>query len=149
MTGSYFFAAHPPADVPLDRIVQVINLDMVGSHASRGFVAAMGTFKGFAATKHLAKLTPKYPKINVGTGGKARGSDFEPFCKIGVPYVFFWTPDARCYHEKCDTADKIDEKHMVDIASLAGDLVHAMADSELDLSGARTKLGCGVKYPKQ
>lgn len=146
MTGSYFFAAHPPSDVPIGNIVQVINLDMVGSHSSRGFVAAMGTFKGFAATKLLAKLDDSYPKINVGLGGKARGSDFEPFCKQRIPYVFFWTPDARCYHQKCDTVDRIDEKAMVSIASLAGDLTRAMADSSLDLAATQRRLGCGVTY---
>jgi hypothetical protein len=146
MTGSYQFAAHPPADVPIDKIVQVINLDMVGSHSSRGFVAAMGTFKGFAATKLLAKLDDAYPKINVGLGGKARGSDFEPFCKQRIPYVFFWTPDARCYHQKCDTPSRIDEKAMVSIASLAGDLTRAMADSDMDLAAMQQRLGCGVKY---
>ena len=149
MTGSYYFAAHPPADVPLDKIVQVINLDMVGSHSSRGFVAAMGTLKNLAATKHLAKLVGRYPKINVGTGGIARGSDFEPFCKLRIPYVFFWTPDSRCYHETCDTVERIDEKHMVDIAALAGDLTRAMADSDIDLAAAQKRLGCGITYPRR
>ena len=55
MRGSYHFVAHPPDALPLARIVQVINLDMVGSHASRGFVAAMGTFRGLAATGVLAR----------------------------------------------------------------------------------------------
>jgi hypothetical protein len=146
MTGSYFFAAHLPPEVPADKIVQNINLDMVGSHASRGFVAAMGTFRGFAATKLLAKLARGYPKINVATGGRARGSDFEPFCKQGVPYVFFWTPDAKCYHQRCDTLDRIDERHMVDIAALAGDLVRSMADTDLDLATTNKRLGCGAKY---
>ncbi|MBL9016424.1 MAG: M20/M25/M40 family metallo-hydrolase [Myxococcales bacterium] len=149
MTGSYHFAANAPADVPTGKIVQVINLDMVGSHSSRGYVAAMGTLKNLAATKHLAKLVGRYPRINVGTGGIARGSDFEPFCKLRIPYVFFWTPDARCYHETCDTIERIDEKHLVDIAALAGDLTRALADSETDLAAARQKLGCGVSYPRR
>ena len=149
MTGSYFFAAHPPAEVPINKIVQVINLDMVGSHSSRGFVAAMGTFKKFAATTLLAKLARSYPRINVATGGTARGSDFEPFCKQRIPYVFFWTPDTRCYHAKCDTVDRIDEKHLVDIAALAGDLTQAMADTNLDLAGTQQRLGCGVRYPRR
>ena len=33
---------------------------------------------------------------------------------------------------------------MVDIASLAGDLVNAMADTGVDLAAARKKYGCGV-----
>lgn len=146
MHGSYHFAANPPAEVPLDRVVQVVNLDMVGSYSSRGFVAAMGTFRGFPASQLLGKLRGHYPKLSVGMGGKARGSDFEPFCKLGVPYVFFWTPDARCYHERCDTLDRIDHPHMAQIATLAGELTDALADTAIDLAAARTKRGCGVKY---
>ncbi len=142
MHGSYFYEAHAPEHLPSDRIVQVVNLDMVGSHASRGYVAAMGTFKGLASTPILKKLLPRYPKLSVPMGGKARGSDFEPFCKKGTPYVFFWTPDKRCYHATCDTPDRVDYKRMVDIAKLATDLVTAMAQTEVDLADAKQRLGC-------
>lgn len=142
MHGSYYYAAHAPEGLPADRIVQVINLDMVGSHASRGYVTAMGTFKGLASTPILKKLLPSYPKLGVPMGGKARGSDFEPFCKKGTPYVFFWTPDKRCYHAKCDTADKLDYKRMVDIAQLATDLTNAMVDTDVDLAEAKALRGC-------
>jgi len=143
MRGSTHYVAHPPEALPLARVVQMINLDMVGSHASRGFVAAMGTFRGLAATGVLAKLDDRYPKLNVGLGGVARGSDHEPFCKRGIPYVFFWTPDRSCYHRTCDTADRIDYPRMVDIAALAGDLTEALADSDADLAELRTRRGCG------
>ncbi|HEY4056348.1 MAG TPA: M20/M25/M40 family metallo-hydrolase [Kofleriaceae bacterium] len=142
MNGSYFYAAHAPDDLPTDKIVQVINLDMVGTHKEAGFVAAMGTFPKLAATPVLAKLEKSYPKLNVGMGGKARGSDFEPFCTQGTPYVFFWTPDKRCYHERCDTPDKVDYAGMADITALAGDLTTAMADSTADLAAAKAKYGC-------
>ena len=145
MIGSYFYAAHPPAALPNDKVVEVINLDMVGSHASHQLVAAMGAFKGHPARKLLDGLVGKFGKISVASGGIARGSDFEPFCKLGIPYVFFWTPDQRCYHEKCDKAAALDYKHMVDIVRLAGALVEAMADTAIDLAASRAKLGCGVK----
>jgi len=144
MLGSYHFVKEPPASVPLDNVMQVINLDMVGSYKSRKLVAAMGAFKGFVANKLLSKLDDGFPNINVSIGGRARGSDYEPFCKIKIPYVFFWTPDSTCYHEKCDTADKIDYVHMVDIVKLAGALVEQMGETAIDLSAARKKLGCGV-----
>jgi hypothetical protein len=144
MLGSYHFVKAPPESVPLDNVMQVINLDMVGSYKSRRLVAAMGAFKGFVANKLLSKLDDGFPNINVSIGGRARGSDYEPFCKIKIPYVFFWTPDSTCYHEKCDTADKIDYVHMVDIVKLAGALVDQMGDTAIDLSAARKKLGCGV-----
>jgi len=143
MRGSDHFVANDPEGLPLARVVQVINLDMVGSHSSRGFVAAMGTFRGLPATSILARLDDRYPRLNVGLGGVARGSDHEPFCKRGIPYVFFWTPDRRCYHRACDTAERIDYPRMVDIAALAGDLAEALADSDVDLAAARERRGCG------
>ncbi len=144
MVGSSYYAKHPSPALPLDQVVQFVELDMVGSHASADLVAAMGTFKGFGARTLVDKLAKHYPHIHVVPGGRARGSDFEPFCKLGVPYAFFWTPDHRCYHEKCDTIARIDFPHMVDIATLAGELTQSLADTELDLAGLRAKHGCGV-----
>jgi hypothetical protein len=144
MVGSYHLAKHPPKALPNEKVVQFINLDMIGSHSSRGVVAAMGALPRLSSRAFLQKLVKNWPKLNVSIGGRARGSDYEPLCKLGVPYVFFWTPDARCYHQKCDTADRIDYARMVDIASLAGALVEQMADTEKDLAAVRTKLGCGV-----
>lgn len=144
MLGSYHLAANPPAGLPNDKVVQFINIDMVGTHSGRKYVAAMGALPKLASRKPLEKLAKQYPRLNVGIGGRARGSDYEPYCKKGVPYVFFWTPDPKCYHQKCDTADKLDYPRMVDIAMLAGALTETLADSDEDLLSARTKLRCGV-----
>ena len=143
LIGSEYFVAHPPAALPIDKVVQLINLDMVGSHKSKGFVAAMGTFPKQPARKLLDKLDDAFPKLNVGAGGRASRSDHSPFCELGIPYVFFWTPDARCYHRACDTADNIDLPRMADIAALAGELAWALAESDQDLLASRAKLGCG------
>ena len=59
--------------------------------------------------------------------------------------MFFWTPDARCYHETCDKPDKIDAVHMADIISLAGDLVGNLSESTTDLAASRKKRGCAAK----
>jgi Zn-dependent M28 family amino/carboxypeptidase len=142
MIGSRHYAANAPAALPMDKVVQYINLDMVGSYRSKKYVAAMGTFAKLPATKLLRALDDRYPKLHVGMGGRARGSDHLAFCTRGIPYVFFWTPDARCYHASCDTAAAIDLPRMADIAALAGDLAWALADSKLDLAASREKLGC-------
>ncbi|HET9990465.1 MAG TPA: M20/M25/M40 family metallo-hydrolase [Kofleriaceae bacterium] len=142
MVGSGFFAKHPT--IALDHVVQFIELDMVGSHSSSDLVAAMGAFKGFGARTLLDKRIKQFPAIHVSAGGKARGSDFQPFCALGIPYTFFWTPDHRCYHETCDTIDRLDLRHMVDIAKLATALVRDLADTSLDLAKLRTTRGCGV-----
>jgi Zn-dependent M28 family amino/carboxypeptidase len=143
MVGSQFFAANPPSALPMAKVVQYINLDMVGSHKSKGFVAAMGTFTKQPSRKLIDTLKRNYPKLHVGVGGRAARSDHTPFCKLGIPYVFFWTPDAKCYHEACDTAERIDLPRMADIASLAGDLVWALADAQIDLTAMRKTLRCG------
>jgi hypothetical protein len=145
MIGSSFFVAHPPAQIPLARIVEVVELDMIGSHKSADLVAALGAFAGFPARTLLDKLVPSFPRVHVVAGGRSRGSDFAPFCTAGIPFTFFWTPDHRCYHETCDTIDRIDLPHMVDIAKLANALVDALADTQLDLAAARAKRGCGQR----
>ena len=143
--GSQFYAANVPDDLPMDKVVQFINLDMIGSYKSKSIVAAMGSFAKFPARKALDKLVKAYPKTKVALGGHGYRSDHEAFCKKGIPYVFFWTPDGRCYHEKCDTVANIDFPRMADIASLAGDLTWDLANSSTDLAASRTKLGCGQK----
>lgn len=142
LLGSTQFAAHPPAALPLERVVYDINLDMIGSHASAGAVYAMGTFRGLAATPIVEALAHERRGLRVGTGGRGAGSDHEAFCRAGVPYVFFWTPDKRCYHERCDTVDRLDAEHLGQIAELAGDLVEQLSSSAVDLAEARTRLGC-------
>jgi hypothetical protein len=117
---------------------------MIGSYSSSGLVAAMGTFAGLPARALIDPLVARARKggLDVIPGGKARGSDFAPFCALGIPYVFFWTPDDRCYHERCDTADRIDVPHMTKIIAFAKDLIDALAATKTDLLAARGRLGC-------
>jgi len=142
LLGSAHFAAHPPVALPLDRVVYDINLDMVGSYSSTGAVHAMGTFRELAATPIVKALAAERPRLRVGIGGRGAGSDHEAFCRAGIPYVFFWTPDRRCYHERCDTVERLDAEHLAVIAALAGDLVDRLSNSAVDLAEARTRLGC-------
>lgn len=142
LLGSEYFAAHPPAALPLDRIVYDVNLDMVGSYAQAGAVYAMGTFRGLPATSIVRALAAEHRALHVGTGGRGVGSDHEAFCRAGVPYVFFWTPDHRCYHARCDTTERLDTAHLGAIAELAGELVERLSDAPGDLAAARARLGC-------
>lgn len=142
LLGSAYFAAHPPAALPLDRVVYDINLDMVGSYTSAGAVYAMGTFPRLAATPIVKALAAEHPALHIGIGGRGVGSDHEAFCRAGIPYVFFWTPDHRCYHQRCDTADKLDIAQLSAIATVAGELVARLSDAPGDLAVARARLGC-------
>src|SRR4051812_7939617 len=143
LLGSNHFVGDPPAQLPLSRVVYDINLDMVGSYGSTNAVYAMGTFGGLPATAIVKALKAEHPALHVGTGGRGSGSDHEAFCAAGVPYVFFWTPDKRCYHERCDTAERLDAAHLAQITALAGALVERLADTATDLARSRSRLGCG------
>lgn len=145
LLGSTHYVANAPEALPMAKVVEYVNLDMIGSYKSKGWVAAMGTFAKLPARKALNKLVKNYPKLHVGVGGRAARSDHAPFCAQGIPYVFFWTPDHQCYHQKCDKADAIDTARMTDIVSLAGDLVGELSDSKADLLASRKKLGCTGK----
>lgn len=145
LVGSQHLVASPPAALPLDRIVQVVNLDMVGSHASANAVYAFGAFPKLPARAILAELGKGLPKLNVALGGHSVRGDHLGFCRSGIPYVFFWTPDRRCYHQKCDTADRLDYPRMADIARLAGGLVQRLAGTEVDLAAAKARAGCGAR----
>jgi hypothetical protein len=142
LVGSTYFLAHPPAKLPLAKVVQYINLDMIGSHASKRAVYAFGAFRRQPSAALLGKLARKFPKLSVGVGGHSVRGDHHGFCQQRIPYVFFWTPDARCYHQKCDTADKIDYPRLADIAALAGGLAIGLADSPRDLAKSKQKIGC-------
>jgi hypothetical protein len=81
----------------------------------------------------LDDLVDAYPELDVGLGDASDLSDNATFCTVGVPYVFFWTDDPDCYHETCDTAERIDYASLASIAGLTMDLVGALADTDEDL----------------
>ena len=52
-----------------------------------------------------------------------------------MPYVFLWTEDGECYHERCDTSSRIDYASLAEIAALAGEVTLDLANSDDDLAG--------------
>lgn len=142
LVGSSFYLAHPPAALPLDRVVQIINLDMIGSYSSKKRVHAFGAFAKLPATKLLQRLDDDAPRTRFSIGGHSVRGDHHGFCARGIPYVFFWTPDARCYHRRCDTAERVDYPHLADIAAVAGALVQQLGDADDDLAASRARHGC-------
>lgn len=143
LVGSRHFFMAPPKALPPERIVQVINLDMIGSYSSKKRVHAFGAFPGLPATALLAQIDDAYPKTRVALGGHSVRGDHHGFCAIGIPYVFFWTPDARCYHRRCDTPARIDRARLSDIAAMAGALTLGLGDTEADLAASRARRDCG------
>jgi hypothetical protein len=131
--GSRYFASQPGA---LDDIVYVVNLDMVGTLRQAGFVRALGGRTGTPGRRWVEEAAMAWPGRTARPFWYSRRSDNASFCEQGVPYVFFWTPDPECYHQACDTVDRIDPHGLVAVTSLARDVTRAAADTHVDLSAA-------------
>jgi len=109
---------------------------MIGSYASTEIVYALGSFRGTAGRAAVDAHVADYPELDVGVGEPSDLSDNYEFCTRGVPYVFFWTEDLECYHETCDTADRVDYPELVEIARLTGDVALTLANTTDDLRAA-------------
>lgn len=131
--GSAAFLASPPPDADPSDIVFNVNLDMIGAYDQTGTVYALGSMPDTYGRAVLDDLVDAYPELDVGLGDASDLSDNATFCTVGVPYVFFWTDDPDCYHETCDTAERIDYASLASIAGLTMDLVGALADADEDL----------------
>lgn len=127
LLGAAHYLSAPPAALPLARLRHVINLDMIGSHSSRRRVHVFGARAGQAGTARLRELARGYPRTHFVLGGESVRGDHHGFAALGIPYAFFWTPDARCYHRRCDTAARIDARGLSDIAEVAAGLVAHLA----------------------
>ncbi len=131
--GSAAFLASPPPDVDPSDLVYNVNLDMIGTYDQTGTVYALGSMPETYGRAVLDDLVDAYPELDVGLGDPSDLSDNATFCTVGVPYVFFWTDDPDCYHETCDTAERIDYASLASITGLTTDLVGALADTDEDL----------------
>jgi hypothetical protein len=134
--GSEAFVTTSASEISPADVVFNLNLDMVGSYDQTGRVYALGTMPGTPGRRALNGLLDRYPQLDVGVGDWSNLSDHVTFCRRGVPYVFFWTEDPACYHAPCDTEDRIDYPHLLDITALTHELLLSLASTDDDLGGA-------------
>lgn len=133
--GSEHFMEEPPSEIEVDRIVYNVNMDMVGSYLSSSTLYALGTFQGTAGREAVHARSDEHPTIDISLGDGSDLSDNYAFCTRGIPYVFFWTEDTDCYHERCDRSELIDYDALPEIASLSGAVALDLASSDEDLLG--------------
>jgi hypothetical protein len=151
LEGSYHYADHPPAGRPIEDVVYMINLDMIGTYFNDDQVYAFGSFSGTPARDALDELLPNHPDLTVELGASAvevegeGDSDYDAFCQKGIPYLYFFTEDDDCYHRPCDDTDRLDYLHLAAIGQLTAEALLQLADSPMDLPAARQTLGCGER----
>lgn len=136
LLGSRAWIEKPP--VPRQRIVAMINLDMVG-RGEEDEVAVIGT----AVNPDLAQLVKRanslsrtrIKKLVLGKGRELfERSDHYPFHQAGIPAIFFFEglPISRNkdYHTWRDTADKLDFEKMKRTAHLVYNTAWLLANDD-------------------
>jgi len=136
--GSAHWVEQPPTKLPLENVVYMVNMDMVGTYPLEGRVDAYGSFQGTAARVLLDELAGDHPGLTLQLDIEADegSSDFQAFFDEGVPYIYFETWDEDCYHSPCDDADHLDYPSMSDLSALAFEVLLGLADSPSALAAA-------------
>jgi hypothetical protein len=130
--GSRAFVAHP--SVPLDSIVGLVNLDMIGRN--RPDSVYLNGWGKTSISDLVRRLAVAHPELGLGVGPDVEDrprtpadSDHYPFQHEGVPYVFFYTGDHADYHRPSDEVVRMDADKAVRVTRLALYTLWAMADS--------------------
>lgn len=123
--GSSYFVGHSP--VPLDKIVAMVNLDMVGRiRNDQLLIGGEGTAADFpkfveAADKGLPLRLGEFGKGGIGP------SDHTSFALKKIPVLFFFSGMHLDYHRPTDTSDKINYQGMEEVVDFGQRLVQLMA----------------------
>ncbi len=134
--GSQQFAANPP--VPLDRVDMMVCMDLVG-HAFgpeglpdsvRGSVFALGAERSAGTSALVEGIARSEPGLFVRRADAEiipPLSDYEPFWRREVPFLFLTSGRWRHYHTPQDTPEKLDYSKMAATARWLTRYVRASA----------------------
>lgn len=129
LLGSAHFVNHPP--VPLEKIVAMVNLDMVGRLKGNSLeIGGTGTAADFdaivAAADKQSPLRLKTAASRVGGRGGKGPSDHASFAAKKIPVLFLWTGNHVDYHRPTDDTDKINFEGMTKIVEAAEQIINAL-----------------------
>jgi hypothetical protein len=126
LLGSSYFVNHPT--VPLDSIVTMINMDMIGRVNNQKLnVLGVGTSPEFQPWIQEFNKTVGM-QINFSSGGHD-GSDHISFDGKHIPIMFFFSGLHADYHRPSDTSDKINSKGAIQILTLVAKSVERLANT--------------------
>ncbi len=125
LIGSDHFVRDPP--VPLDHVVAMLNLDMVGRLRNDDLlIGGAATAAPFDAVVAAAVAGTGLRTTTFERGGLGP-SDHMSFALRHVPVLFLFTGLHADYHRPTDTADKINYPGIDRVVTVAGRIVNAMA----------------------
>lgn len=121
LIGSARFVSESP--VPLDRIVAMVNLDMVGRVRNDTlYVGGGGTADSFQRLLDAADSASPLTLKSMGLGGRGP-SDHASFSGKRIPVLFLFSGLHEDYHRPTDTADKINYEGILETVKLTEQLV--------------------------
>lgn len=123
LLGSDYYTSHSP--IPLDQVVAMINLDMIGRVSkNRLYVAGAGTSPNF---RHLLEEANKQTGFELSFSSSGYGaSDHTSFTKHNIPVLFFFSGLHSDYHKPSDTWDKINASDGARVVSLIYEVVRRL-----------------------
>lgn len=128
LLGSSHFVKHSP--VPLENIVAMINLDMVGRIRSDTlFVGGGGTRASFRKLLTDADDASDLKLKSIGEGGLGP-SDHQSFAVRKIPVLFFFSGLHRQYHHPDDDAKLINFDGVAETVELVTGLVEKIAAAD-------------------
>jgi aminopeptidase YwaD len=129
--GSLTFVQHPP--VPVDRIVAMVNLDMVGRlRSGRLEVHGLGTSPGW---KPLLERAGRPPGLSpLFFDGGIGPSDATPFAAASRQVLYLFTGMHADYHRPSDTAATLNYEGIASIDSFLAPVLTALLNDETPLS---------------
>jgi len=133
LLGSRWYAGHP--SVPLDSVVALINLDMIGRNRPDS-VFLNGWGKSEVAGE-VVRQSHEHPDLGLSVGPDVEDrpltpadSDHWPFQRHGIPYAFFYTGAHADYHRPGDEPSRLDADKAARVARLAWYTIAALADAD-------------------
>ena len=125
LLGSQHFVANPP--IPLDRIVAMLNMDMVGRVRNAVmYIGGAGTAEPFDDLLRRVDDASPLEFKNMGRGGFGP-SDHMSFALKKIPVLFFFSGMHPQYHTPADTPDRINYKGIAESVAAAHAIVNELA----------------------
>lgn len=122
LLGSRAFVARP--SVPLDSLVALVNLDMIGRN--RPDSVYLNGWGKSTISDLVRELAARHGELGLAVGPDEEDrpqtpgdSDHFPFQRQGVPYVFFYTGGHPDYHAPGDEPARLDADKAARVARLA------------------------------
>lgn len=107
--------------IPLERVVAMLNLDMVGRMRNET-VHIVGAGSSPVWAKILPEINKPYKlQAKASSGNAFGGSDHQSFLVKSIPVLFFFTGTHQDYHRPSDTWEKINAEGTAKIAQMVAD----------------------------